>query len=122
MQKKEISHQMLLTSRYQQKEFGPLIGTTLQASLKMRCDTSGAGYAIYWAHESGKLVVAGDYVTDAWRTSLEKRGLAESFAQRSEAFVFDASGNTTVALVYKTGEPTFIQDFNATSMKRKVPT
>ena len=33
-------------------------------------DTSGAGYAIYWANVNNKLVVAGDFVTDARRERL----------------------------------------------------
>lgn len=28
----------------------PLTGKTLEASLKMRCDLSGAGYAVFWAN------------------------------------------------------------------------
>lgn len=51
-----------------------LTGDTLQAALKMRTDTSGAGYAIYWANVNGILVVAGDYVTDGHKAELRQMG------------------------------------------------
>jgi hypothetical protein len=63
----------------------PLTGDTLRASLKMRCDTSGGVYAIYWANENGKLVVAGDYVTDDRRAALKAKGFDSSYAKESEA-------------------------------------
>ena len=39
----------------------PMTGDVLKASLKMRCDTSGAAYAIYWANIGGDLKVVGEY-------------------------------------------------------------
>jgi len=39
----------------------PLTGQTLQASLKLRCDTTGAAYAIYWSEQSGVLKEIGYY-------------------------------------------------------------
>lgn len=97
----------------------PLTGTTLQAALKMRCDTSGAVYAIYWANENGKLVVAGDYVPDARRAALKTKGLNGSFAEESEAFSPDVSGEGPVASVYKTKQPLLIKDIASSNMKRK---
>ena len=46
-----------------------LSGDVLGASLKMRCDTSGASYALYWNETEGKMVVAGIYSTtgEVWR-------------------------------------------------------
>merc|ERR1711971_28959 len=38
-----------------------LSGDMLNAAMKMRCDHSGAGYAIYWIAIGNNLVVAGDY-------------------------------------------------------------
>jgi hypothetical protein len=97
----------------------PLTGDTLQASLKMRCDNSGAGYAIYWANENGKLVVAGDYTTDGRREELKGKGFDKSFAEESEAFALDATGEGPVATVYKSGEPVFIKDIASSNLKRK---
>jgi len=97
----------------------PLTGCTLQAALKMRCDTSGAGYAIYWANENGKLVVAGDYITDARRAALSAKGLEKSFAEESETWTLDASADGSVATVYKSKQPLLITDIASSNMKRK---
>jgi len=97
----------------------PLTGCTLQAALKMRCDTSGAGYAIYWANVNGKLVVAGDYVTDARKEELKSKGFEKSFAEESEAFAFDASGDGPIATVYKTREPLFVSDIVSSNLQRR---
>jgi hypothetical protein len=59
----------------------------------MRCDTSGAGYAIFWANVDGKLVVAGDYVTDARKEELKSKNLPKSFAEESESIQLDANGD-----------------------------
>ena len=85
----------------------------------MRTDTSGAGYAIYWASVNGKLVVAGDYVTEARREAIAKLGLTASFAEESEAFALDANGDGPIATCYKSGEAVFIKDVASSNMKRK---
>ena len=59
----------------------------------MRCDTSGAGYAIFWANVDGKLVVAGDYVTDKSKEELKSKNLPNSFAEESESHHLDANGD-----------------------------
>jgi len=64
-----------------------------QASLKMRCDTSGAGYAIFWANVNGKLVVASDYVTDERKAENKANKMPKSFAEESESFTLDANGS-----------------------------
>jgi len=97
----------------------PLTGCTLQASLKMRCDTSGATYSIYWANENGKLVVAGSYVTEARKAALKSQGLEASFAEESEAYALDASADGPVATVYKSKQPLMIADVASSTMKRK---
>lgn len=96
-----------------------LTGPALAASLKMRCDTSGAGYALYWQESDGKLVVAGDYVTPARAAALQAQGKTTSFAEASKDFTLDASGSGPVATVIKTGEPLYIQDLaTCDTMKR----
>jgi hypothetical protein len=59
----------------------------------MRCDTSGAGYAIFWANVNGKLTVAADYVTDARREEIKSKKLQQSFAEESESITLDATGD-----------------------------
>merc|ERR1719343_988405 len=96
-----------------------LSGNTLAASLKMRCDTSGAGYALYWKESGGKATVAGDYVTPARQAALRAKGKASSFAEASKDFTMDLVGDGPVATVFKTREPVYIQDVaTCNSMKR----
>ena len=42
----------------------PLTGQTLQAALKIRCDTTGAQYAIYWSDQGGQLQETGVYAAN----------------------------------------------------------
>merc|ERR1719343_670254 len=96
-----------------------LTSNTLAASLKMRCDTSGAGYALYWKETDGKAVVAGDYVTPARKAALEAKGKTSSFAEASKEYTMEVSGDGPVATVLKTREPVYIQDVTTCdTMKR----
>jgi hypothetical protein len=85
----------------------------------MRCDTSGAGYAIYWANVNGKLVVAGDYVTDARKEKLKTKGFDKSFAEESESFALDVNGAGPVAECFNSGKPVFVKSIADSIMKRK---
>ena len=67
------------------KQSVPLSGDTLTAALKMRCDTSDASYAIYWANQNGKFVVAGSFKSAKYEQELKSRGVTESFADASKA-------------------------------------
>lgn len=96
-----------------------LTGDTLQAAMKARCETAGAGYAIYWMSVRDKLVVANDFVTDSRKAVLKKKGFDKSFAEESELFAMDAKGDGPVATAYRTKEPVFIKDVAASNMKRK---
>jgi len=87
-----------------------LKGNTLAASLKMRCDTSGAGYALYWQLAGGKLAVSGSYVTPARAAVLKQQGFQDSFAEASKSYTLDPAGNGPVATVMKTRDPYFIRD------------
>merc|ERR1712050_137049 len=82
-----------------------LSGNVLAASLKMRCDTSGAGYALYWKDVGGKAVIAGDYVTPARQAALKAKGKAASFAEASKKYTMELSGNGPIAKVLQTREP-----------------
>jgi len=96
-----------------------LTGPVLAASLKMRCDTSGAGYALYWKETDGKLVVAGDYVTPARAAALQAQGKTTSFAEASKTYTLDVSGDGPVATVFKTDEPLYIQDVAACNIMKR---
>jgi len=88
----------------------PMTGDVLKASLKMRCDTSGAAYAIYWANIGGDLKVVGEYKAASYQKELKDRGVTVSFGQASKPFVLDAYGTGPIATVLKTGEPYFVED------------
>ena len=96
-----------------------LSGPTLQASLKMRCDTSGAGYAMYWKEVDGKVTVDGSYVTEKRRAHLTSMGMDKSFAEASKDTVLSATGDGPVATVLKTRQPVYIADVaSCATMKR----
>merc|ERR1719313_1427671 len=97
----------------------PLTGETLRASLKMRCDTSGAGYATYWAFENGKFVVADDYVTDARKAALNAKGLTKSFAEESEKVILSEFSDDPIATVRNTRRPVFIGNVTSVPLTRK---
>lgn len=88
----------------------PMTGDVLKASLKMRCDTSGAAYAIYWANIGGDLKVVGEYKAANYQKELKERGVTVSFGEASKPFVLDAFGTGPIATVLKTGEPYFVED------------
>merc|ERR1711976_616027 len=87
-----------------------LSGNVLAASLKMRCDTSGAGYALYWKEAGGKAVVAGDYVAPARQAALKAKGKTSSFAEASKSYTMDLVGDGPIATVLQTRAPFYIQD------------
>jgi predicted membrane chloride channel (bestrophin family) len=97
----------------------PLTGDTLQAALKMRCDTSGASYAIYWANQNGKLMVSGQYKSTGYEKELKSRGVVETFADVSKPFALDAKGTGPIAAVLNTGKAILIEDVKTSSLKRK---
>merc|ERR1712183_716022 len=97
-----------------------LSGATLMASMKMRCDTSGAGYALYWQETGdGQLAVAGDYVTPERKAALRAKGKDMSFAEASKSVLLDSEGEGPVATCLRSQEPVYIQDVaKCKTMKR----
>jgi len=91
----------------------------MKASLKMRCDTSGGGYALYWKETFGKLSIAGSYLTPSHKAELVAEGKTKSFAEASYGVKLDADGDGPVATVHKTQEPVYFQDVLASNMQRK---
>mmetsp|Transcript_101968 Transcript_101968/g.287826 ORF Transcript_101968/g.287826 Transcript_101968/m.287826 type:complete len:644 (+) Transcript_101968:65-1996(+) len=96
-----------------------LSGNTLQAALKMRCENSGAGYALYWIEEDGEFVVAGSYVLPAWQTALAEKGLKGGFVAESKEMHLDAEGSGPIATTASFQEPTFMHDAPSEDFKRK---
>mmetsp|Transcript_89204 Transcript_89204/g.144509 ORF Transcript_89204/g.144509 Transcript_89204/m.144509 type:complete len:423 (+) Transcript_89204:3-1271(+) len=85
-----------------------LSSATLEAVMKMRCDSSGAGYAIYWKETQGKLTVAGSYITPARKAALLAAGKTKSFSGESSSLILDATGNGPVATVATSRQPLFL--------------
>jgi hypothetical protein len=88
----------------------PLTGQTLQASLKLRCDTTGAQYAIYWSEQSGKLKAMGAYAVSP---------SVASYVEESKGIFLDAVGTGPIATVQRTGEARFIDNVAYSDLKRK---
>ena len=89
----------------------PLTGQTLAAALKLRCDTTGAQYAIYWSRVKDDLIATGYYATVG--------SGEDGFVAASAKFILDATGQGPVAKVKNTGETLFIDDVSKSSLKRK---
>eukprot|EP00966_Prymnesium_polylepis_P281373 6501855-Prymnesium_polylepis.1 len=70
----------------------PLTGITLDAALKMRCDLTGASYAMYWANVRGTLMPVREYSTPERRNNLAKLGLTTSYLDASIALVEQTNG------------------------------
>ena len=83
---------------------------TLDATLKMQCEATGAGYGIYWAEQDGEAVVADRYVTPGHAAELKASGKRLSFAEASQATVMRADGNSPVAEVLRSRQPVLIED------------
>jgi hypothetical protein len=96
-----------------------LRGPLMAASLKMRCDTSGAGYAIYWKESCGELTITGSYLTDAWKKELMEAGREKSFAEASFGTKLAAKGDGPVASCFQSQEPVYVQEVARSNMQRK---
>ena len=97
----------------------PLTGDTLQAGLKMRCDMSGASYAIYWANQNGKLKIVDSFKSPAYKSELAGRGVQESWADASKPFALDAKGDGPIAQVLRDGEEVLIKNVGKSSLARR---
>ena len=75
----------------------PMTSLTLQAALKMRCDNSGASYAIYWANQKGSLKAVAAYETAELKAELKSRGVTQSFDQASMDCAFTTTGASPMA-------------------------
>jgi len=88
----------------------PLTGTTLNAALKLRCDTTGAAYAIYWSEQGGKLKAQGEYAASP---------SAKDYTEGSKAFALDAEGGGPIATVQRMGQPAFVEDVSLSTLQRR---
>jgi len=61
----------------------PLTGETLAAALKMRCDTTGAQYAIYWSQVNGAFKATGSHVANP---------ATAGYVEDSQLYALDAGG------------------------------
>jgi len=91
----------------------------LEATLKLRVDTSGAAYALYWKETNGQFTVAGSFLPPARELALVKAGRAGlGYAKASENVTLDANGDGPVARCYRGQEPIFIRDASGANLKR----
>jgi len=88
-----------------------LSGVTLDASLKMHCETAGADYAIYWTKTGDKFAAAGHSITDVYRDYLQMMDEVSSYAEASADFITpDARGSGPVTTAYHNYEQLFVVD------------
>lgn len=91
-----------------------LTGHTLAASMKMRCDISGAAYVLYWVEVDGSFVVTGSYVPPEHKSLLKQESAKQGWVQQCELLKLDRS--SLVARVAESKEAVFIQDAPADSL------
>lgn len=88
----------------------PLTGQTLQAALKLRCDITGASYAIFWAQVGGELLKMGAHSIDP---------KTERFVAASASLGSDASCWGTILEVKESRQPALIVDIPNSDLQRK---
>ena len=88
----------------------PLTGQTLAAALKIRTDTTGAAYAIYWAKFGDTFKPTGSHVADSKATG---------YVEASMGVELDANGDGPVATVKRSGDPIFVTNVVSSTLKRK---
>jgi len=100
----------------------------IEATLRMRCDASGAAHAIFWRAPDGgadgprrnSITVETLYVSPSRREALARMGEQRSFAEVSREFTLDPSGDGPVATAIKTRRPVFVQvDSDEMPLRRK---
>jgi hypothetical protein len=90
----------------------------IAALLKMRCETSGSSYAMFWERSTvtrggmttDNMTVAGGYVTPQLQASLVSMGLSDTYADACSDVVLDAAGDNLVAKALRSKEAIFIEN------------
>ena len=80
------------------------------ALLKMRCETSGAGYAIFWERGAAGFVYGGGHVTAERRAALAAEGKTSTYVDDCKDLVLAAEGGNVVATAYAGGETVYVAD------------
>ena len=86
------------------------------ALLKMRCETSGSSYAMFWQRSTrggmstNDMVVGGGYVTPERKAALVAQGLSDTYADACSDVVLDVAGNNFVAKALRSNEAIYIED------------
>ena len=84
---------------------------TLDATLKMQAESSGAAYAVYWKKEYTTGVVVGSpYVAEWHRKELAAKGKKLSYAEISQAVTYDMLGESPVAKVMRARQAQYAPD------------
>jgi len=84
----------------------------IHAVLKMRCETSGADYALYWKQDGPKLVVRGGYVTPRTLQGLRASGASDTYTyvDACAKVILLAAGSNAVARARREGTTRFIHN------------
>lgn len=90
-----------------------LTGHTLAASMKMRCDTSGSAYVLYWVEVDGNFVVAGNYVPPEHKSVLKQEAGKKGWVQQCESLKLERS--SMVAHIAESKEAVFMKDASSES-------
>ena len=94
-----------------------LTDVTMEATLKMQCEASGAAYAMYWKDTGGKAVVAGSYINPVHTAQMLANGKKLSFAEASLSIIKNWEMETcAVGKVLMTRKPIFIKDAKISSV------
>jgi len=88
----------------------PLTGQTLAASLKLRCDNTGADYAIYWSQLGDTLRVSGTHVAT---------GTTAKYVENSKGVTLDANGDGPVASVKRAQQSFFVPEADTSSVLKR---
>lgn len=88
----------------------PLTGQTLQAALKIRCDLTGAAYAVYWAKVGDVFEPVGTHIATT---------AADGFVSATKGFRLDVLGDGIIATCKRTMQPAFVANVQNSNLRRK---
>merc|ERR1719486_1855550 len=91
-------------------EEAALSDVTLEATLKMQCQTANAAYGIFWKQVGERAIAAGSYVDPQHAAEMKAAGKRLNFAEASKATTFPTSSAAPVAEVLRTRQTVLIDD------------
>lgn len=89
----------------------PLTGLSMHATLKIRCDTTDAAYAIFWTKVRDEFTVAGTYAPPG--------SAAQGYVAQSESVSLNGLGTGPVATTKRSGQGLFVPDVSQSNLQRR---